>query len=95
MSEWRVDLSRERELTFDAAKMLGEFSDEWAEAQAEGLDEEEFVRETVAELGWSLCDYDWVIWRHDDDDVLGRLRRRRSQNRGCRRFGFSGGGTGQ
>jgi hypothetical protein len=80
----KVELTRQINVKFDVQKMLDAFPEEWAAWKAEGdeddpdnHDVEGFVRETVAEIGFDLLDFnDWVIPEpmYDVDDIDVRFR---------------------
>jgi len=78
-----VELKRSVNVKFDLQHLLDEFAEEWAAWQAEGGDEpdsdvQEFVRETIAEIGYDLLDFnDWVIPEpmYDDFETDVRFQR--------------------
>jgi len=74
----RVELTRTVNVKFDVQKLLDEFPNEWREWQEDGdpnePDVQGFVRETLAEIGWEILDYnEWVIpepmYDGDETDV--------------------------
>ena len=66
----QVEITRTYNVKFDVEDLLAQFPREWAEAQEDDCSVEEFVQETVAELGLDLLGYnEWVIPEPMHDDI--------------------------
>lgn len=63
-----VDVDITRTYTIDVSKFFEEFASEWAEAQAEGDDEEDFISETIAILAQEDSLHIGAIDWHEDID---------------------------